>query len=237
VPIDLEQTALIAVAKALGDSGETTHLFESAFGAELEQAVADTEAKSWAIELGGVEVEHVPDVLAKARTIFVSPLAPGLVFATNEDVGDSEFATCFVKREPASADASVAKAFAQVRLCKTAEERYVLGIVLEPDVVDSQKDFYGAEDVRKAAHAYMENAAQLGTQHSEIVTGKLKILETYLAPVDFEIGEEKVKKGSWVMGIRVVDDELWTSVKKGDYTGFSIGGKAYRKPEAAPVET
>lgn len=126
-----------------------------------------------------------------------------------------------------------------VRLLRKAEsaeveERYVFGIVLEPDVVDSQSDTYSAEEVRKAAHRFMEEHAQLGQQHSAIVTGKLKILESYLAPVDFTVGEQVVKAGTWLLAIRVVDDELWTAVKAGSFTGFSIGGTAIRQPEPTP---
>lgn len=124
---------------------------------------------------------------------------------------------------------SVEKRFSKV--LKTAEERYVLGVVLVPETKDSQGDIYSHAEVRKAAHAYMETAGNLGKQHSELVTGKLKILENYIAPVDFEQDGEAVAKGTWLLGIRVVDDALWSDVKKGDFTGFSIGGDAYRSPE------
>lgn len=119
-----------------------------------------------------------------------------------------------------------------VRLLRKAdapEERYVFGVVLEPDVIDSQNDTYSAEEVRKSAHRFMQDHAALGLQHSAIVTGKLKILESYIAPVDFAIGEETVKKGTWLLAIRVVDDALWTAVKAGSFTGFSIGGTAIRE--------
>jgi DNA adenine methylase len=86
--------------------------------------------------------------------------------------------------------------------------------------------------VRKAAHRYMENFGALGTQHTDIVTGKLKILESYVAPVAFSVGEQKVKKGTWLLGIRAVDDGLWTAIKSGEYTGLSIGGSALRAPES-----
>jgi len=110
------------------------------------------------------------------------------------------------------------------------EERFVFGIVLEPDVVDSQLDTYSAEEVRKTAHRFMEHHAQLGKQHTEIVTGKLKVLESYIAPVDFTIGTEVVKAGTWLLAIRVVDDDLWELTKSGGFTGFSIGGSAIRQP-------
>jgi hypothetical protein len=119
----------------------------------------------------------------------------------------------------------------EVRLLKEiTEERYALGIVLEPDVVDAQNDTYNEQEVRDAAHKYMENFAQVGLQHGEIVTGKVKILESYLAPTDFEVGAEKVKKGTWIMAVRADDDEIWKQIKEGSLTGFSIGGSAIRKP-------
>jgi hypothetical protein len=102
---------------------------------------------------------------------------------------------------------------------------------LIPEITDSQGDIYSHEEVRKAAHEYMENAGNLGKQHGEIVTGKLKILESYVSPADFTQDEESVAKGTWIMGIRVVDDDLWSDVKKGTFTGFSIGGAAHRSPE------
>jgi hypothetical protein len=111
------------------------------------------------------------------------------------------------------------------------EERYVLGIVLEPDVVDSQDDTYDAETVRKSAHGWMERSAKLGLMHKSIIGGVAKegaavTVESYLAPVDFEIGGEPVKKGTWLMGVHVLDEDLWNDVKEGRLTGFSIGGES-----------
>jgi hypothetical protein len=132
---------------------------------------------------------------------------------------------------------AVEKSYA-VRLVKDAgaEERYVLGVVLAPDVVDSQGDTYSADEVRKAAHGWMERTGSLGKQHAEVVAkDQLRVLETYLAPIDFGYGEEKIAKGTWLLAIRVPDDELWSAVKAGSFTGFSIGGTAVRTPEPTPT--
>ena len=116
---------------------------------------------------------------------------------------------------------------------KAGDERYVLGIVLEPDVVDAQDDIYSADEVRDSAHNYMEKFQNTGLMHEEIVNDHVKILESYLAPVDFTIGDESVKKGTWMMAVRVLDKALWESVKSGGLTGFSIGGSAQRVPDVA----
>jgi DNA adenine methylase len=126
------------------------------------------------------------------------------------------------------------KAFAkQARLIKNADpsdERYVLGVVLEPEVVDAQGDIYSAEEIRLAAHDFMENFQGLGLQHRERVNGDVRILESYILPDDSEVGGVVLKKGTWLLGLRVVSDELWQMVKDGDLTGLSIGGSARKVP-------
>ncbi len=111
------------------------------------------------------------------------------------------------------------------------EERFVLGIVLEPETEDSQHDVYSAEEIRKAAHGFMAEFQNMGLMHRTLVNGKVQILESYLAPVAFSIGKQKVKKGTWLLGTRVLDDDLWGAVKTGKLQGYSIGGSAVRRPE------
>jgi site-specific DNA-adenine methylase len=141
-------------------------------------------------------------------------------------------------------------------LVKTAEERFVLGIVLEPNDggegapvdPDTQGDIYSAHEIRRAAHLFMEQYRNLGLMHRRIVpTTKLRILESYIAPIEFAVrsnGEiigtadvkpnEKVqivRRGTWLLAMRVVDDRLWQAVKTGKLTGLSIGGSARRVAE------
>ena len=116
------------------------------------------------------------------------------------------------------------------------EERYILGVVLEPDPLggagDKQGDTYTAETVRAACHGYMERHTNhpMKVQHKgPVVTGqKLVLLENYIAPIDMMIEGVAVKAGTWLMAVRVIDDALWTAVKEGRITGFSIGGDAIK---------
>jgi DNA adenine methylase len=117
------------------------------------------------------------------------------------------------------------------------DERFVLGIVLEPEVVDAQGDIYSPEEIRGAAHRFMEEFGGIGLMHRLSVNDQVKVLESYLAPTDFDLAGVRVRKGTWVLGVRVLADELWEQVKDGRLTGFSIGGSARRVPEptdAAP---
>lgn len=124
------------------------------------------------------------------------------------------------------------KATNEVALIKVdapdTDERYILGVVLEPDEVDSQGDMISAEEIRNAAHLYMQEHGNVGLQHQTFVNDKIKILESYIAPADFEIGGQKVKQGTWLMAFRVLDDSIWKAIKSGLLTGLSIGGTGLR---------
>jgi hypothetical protein len=113
----------------------------------------------------------------------------------------------------------------------TGEERFVLGIVLEPEVKDSQGDIYSAEEIRKACHCYMEHYRGLGLMHKEDASGKMTILECYIAPCDFTVDNETVTKGTWLLANRVNDDAVWTDIQEQKLTAWSIGGSAIRQPE------
>ena len=202
--------------------------------AALEQA--EQVSKSWVIEIP--TVGYVLEYFAKRKdvTVFRLDEMPGSLFATTEQLSPGKSSVLVsngVVGTPLAVETVEAPSNTISKLLKTAEERYVLGIVLVPETADSQGDIYSHEEVRKAAHEFMEYAGALGKQHQEVVSrDKLRILENYIVPADFEADGEQVTKGTWLMGIRVVDDELWGSVKKGSFTGFSIGGKAYRRPES-----
>ena len=83
----------------------------------------------------------------------------------------------------------------------------------------------------------MEEFGGLGLMHQLRVNDQVKVLESYLAPTDFQIGEVVVPRGTWLLAVRVLSDELWQRVRNGELTGFSIGGSARRVPEPTPAES
>lgn len=108
---------------------------------------------------------------------------------------------------------------------KDDDEHIVYGIVYEPDTVDAQGDQASEEEIRKAAYHFMENNPTFKIMHK----GKpvdIKVLESYIAPQDFTIEKRTIKKGSWVLVTRVNDKKLWSAIKDGTYTGYSMAGYA-----------
>jgi len=112
------------------------------------------------------------------------------------------------------------------------EERTVLGVVLVPDDVDSQGDTYSKEEVRQTAHLYMTDYRNIGLQHKALVNRVVKLVESYIAPVDFIVAGTKIIEGTWMMKTRIDDVELWKKIKNGELTGYSIAGFATKTPLA-----
>lgn len=231
IEIPVELTALEKAATLLVDSDEKTVVIDEkiveTFGAE---SVAERVAKldtDWLVEL---KTEAI-DLFKSLGNVVALRTRPGVVFASSADF----HADPIVEDLRATGTANVVKkaldADRAIPIIKADEEqRIVFGIVLEPDTVDAQKDTINAVEIEKACHLFMEEHGTLGLQHKEAINGKVKLLENYIAPANFKVGTEKVKKGTWLMVWRVLDDELWAAVKAGEITGFSIGGHGVRKP-------
>lgn len=135
-------------------------------------------------------------------------------------------------------------------LQKNDEKRLVTGPVLIPENVDLQDDILSADEIEKAQHGYMiklayrddpdflcelgfkevGKAGERGFMHVDF-SRKAAVVETFTAPVDFEMNGRTITKGTWVMTMKVFDDEVWALVKTGKITGFSIGGRSKSKPE------
>ena len=104
------------------------------------------------------------------------------------------------------------------------EQKLVYGVVYEPDVEDSHDDFMTAPEIEKAAHGFMKDARNIDKQH-DFNAGVGEVVESYIAPADFTIGDETITKGSWVL-VTKASDEVWEEIKKGEITGYSMAGTA-----------
>jgi hypothetical protein len=107
----------------------------------------------------------------------------------------------------------------------------VYGVVLAPDEVDFQDDYMTAKDIEASAHQYLIRSRIVGKQHTDAADAS--VVESYIAPQDLKFegqnGPQEVKKGSWVMGVKITDPKIWEEVLNGEITGFSVGGRGERE--------
>jgi hypothetical protein len=136
---------------------------------------------------------------------------------------------CYPSRTKAEAALERMKRFRKdltVKIASTDEEKQIVyGIVLEADEVDAHEDTISADEIEKAAHNYALTPMTIGHGHKK--EAKARPVETYIYNPDIM---KDVKPGSWIMAVKVEDEELWSMVKDGSMTGFSIGALARRTP-------
>lgn len=111
------------------------------------------------------------------------------------------------------------------------DKQLVGGVVYEPDVTDAQGDSASEEEIQKAAHNFMIDSKTVGIMHKEDAGPRAKIVESYITPARMQIGNQFVKRGTWIMVVKIMDKELWDMVKSDKITGFSMGGRAQDNPQ------
>lgn len=108
-----------------------------------------------------------------------------------------------------------------VRIKKIDEEkRIVYGEVYAPNVLDTYGDFMTAEDIELMAHRFMKLANMqqaIDTNHDEQPNGSYPV-ESFIA----REGDPEYTPGSWVLGTKIEDDNLWADIKKGEINGYSF---------------
>lgn len=105
------------------------------------------------------------------------------------------------------------------------------GTVIEGDV-DAQGDVVKAENIEETAHDYLERyneSSRTGFMHTAF-NKDIRVVESYILPVEMKFGNRTLPKGTWMIVMRVLDDAVWAKVLSKEITGFSIGGvaKEYR---------
>lgn len=107
---------------------------------------------------------------------------------------------------------------------KDQAERLVYGEVYAPLQIDTDGEAMTAEEIEKMAHNFMMHRGTdaIDVQHDYMPSGCL-VVESFIARKDDPDG---FVNGSWVLGVKVLPDELWDQVQKGELNGFSFAGNA-----------
>jgi len=124
---------------------------------------------------------------------------------------------------------SISKSRHFVPIIKVAkDEQIVTGVALKTGVVDAQGDSIPDHVVKDAAYNFLASfnrTTKLGFMHKKFNVN-FQLLESYIAPQDLTINKKTIKKGWWVVTVKVLNSKVWKLIKEGKITGFSIGGKA-----------
>ena len=115
------------------------------------------------------------------------------------------------------------------------------GIVMKPEVPDSDGTVTSAKEIEQANDKFMKEFGTIGFMHSKSITDKVSILQNVIAPMDLafhlpEDGEKKIRQGTWYQKLWTNDVDLVGKIRRGEITGLSIGGLAKKVPIASMVD-
>lgn len=97
-------------------------------------------------------------------------------------------------------------------------EQYVMCEMLIPDIPNSYGDIYTREAIREFAFEYARQGYGIDVNHDEQdVTGKVIVVESFIA----REGDPDFIEGSWVIGMKIVDPDIWAMVLSGELNGYS----------------
>lgn len=110
------------------------------------------------------------------------------------------------------------------------EKRLAFGWASVANIVDSQGDVIDAEELEQAAYNFVRFYREGGEMHER--GGCAELVESIIfTPEKLKaLGlPENTLPPCWWIGFYVTDDEVWNKVKSGEYSMFSIEGKAIRE--------
>jgi hypothetical protein len=105
------------------------------------------------------------------------------------------------------------------------EQRIFTSVVLRPEVFDSHDHIYSADVVMNACYDFNEHCLNSSVLEHFIEMNKsdVAVVESFISYSDYEIDGKEVKKGDWVMSVRVHNDQVWELCKSGTFKAFSVG--------------
>lgn len=158
------------------------------------------------------------------------------LFINEDEANDGISAISFVK-QPAIEENFVALSQQKVEFKSIDDDkRVVVGLALIPnkEIYRRQGDYeynivFSEDTVKKASHLYLKqlNNNNATLEHEKDATG-ISVVESWIVE-DVENDKSKLydlnaTKGSWVVVMKVDNDEVWKDVKDGTYLGLSIEG-------------
>ena len=114
--------------------------------------------------------------------------------------------------------------------------------LMEPNIHDSQGDYYTREEIQKACDHFAKHGlvGKCDVNHNMQPVPEFTVVENYILKNSDREHFPDAKVGSWVQVLKCenLQSELWQKIEKGEFNGVSIYGRAddYRSAEASLTE-
>ena len=152
-----------------------------------------------------------------------------------DETKDGVFAVSLVEK-PAIEENFIALSEHEIELKAIDEKRIVLGAALIPNKRIFRKDkdkefeiFFSKDTVKRASElVFMRGQHQNATENHAVKVDGMTIVESWIIEDSKKdksaFYEMSLPVGTWMIAMKVDNDETWEKVKKGEFKGFSIEG-------------
>ena len=131
----------------------------------------------------------------------------------------------------------------EVKLSLNEEKKELLGVALIPDMPiyrrDKQGEYYitfSAESIRKIAIDFYKklNVNMADVEHNHNIENGITYFQSMIIDKEQGICPKAFKdlpNGTWIVGCKIDNTDVWNAVKSGEVKGFSIDGKFHAEEE------
>ncbi len=97
-------------------------------------------------------------------------------------------------------------------------EHIVFAELLIPNQPNTYGDYWTPDAIKEAAYIFAKEGYGIDINHdNNDITGKVYVAESFIV----RPGDPDFIEGSWVVGMKIEDSEIWQSVLDGDLNGYS----------------
>jgi hypothetical protein len=120
-------------------------------------------------------------------------------------------------------------------IVKSDAERYVMGEVSLPAAQDTDDEFMFDDAIRRQAHRFLMKGYtdRIDRLHDRQVSGN-QIAESFIVRGDND--PDGFRRGAWVVGAYITNDDDWAKVQKGEFNGWSWYGDAVIQKDIFEVD-
>ncbi len=139
----------------------------------------------------------------------------------------------------------IVKAFPQRKIDRRGREyRMIKSMVMSPGKIDKQDDWTDSDEIQDACHEFMirlqsfeksEDESGLSYRHARLIkSDDAMIVECGQIDFDETWGDKTYPAGTWKIGVRAYDPNLFKEIDSGLLRGCSVEGDAIHSPQ--PLE-
>ena len=119
----------------------------------------------------------------------------------------------------------ISKSDYEFDIAKTdTSQHLVWTVAMKPNDVDAEGQWASPETIMETAHRFLLKGSGIYLEHRKDISTQVKVVESSIVLEDMTLNGKAVTAGSWIVVLKILNDQLWGLVENGTFKGVSIRG-------------